>query len=284
MSASTSECPVTEIEERHALTEGEEEKVRERLKLRAPAVYALVKEEGEVELERPTRSLFFSAVVAGVAMGFSILTLALIRDALPDTDWAPLLTSFGYAAGFLIVILGRQQLFTENTITAVLPLTAHFSLKTFGNLCRVWATVLFGNWLGCIAIAAAFVLVPMVPDHVGDAVLAASRHYAGLTATHAFTYGIGAGFIVAALVWMMPGAEGSEFPLIVFAAWLIALGGFTHVIAGMVEIAALVMAGELSVTHAFVTLTLPTLAGNVIGGTALFTLFAYAQVQEEVHG
>ena len=284
MSTSTSERPVTEIEERHALTEGEEEKVRERLKLRAPAVYAAVKEEGEAELERPTRSLFFSAIVAGVAMGFSILTLALIRDALPDADWAPLLSSFGYAAGFLIVVLGRQQLFTENTITAVLPLTAHFGAETFGNLCRLWGTVLAGNWLGCVAVAAAFVAVPLVPDDVRLAVIDASRHYGQLSALDAFRLGIGAGFIVAAMVWMMPATENGEFLLITFAAWLIALGGFTHVIAGMVEIAALVMVGELSILHGLLTLALPTLAGNVIGGTALFTAFAYAQVKEEVHG
>ena len=77
--------------------------------------------------------------------------------------------------------------------------------------------------------------------------------------------GIGAGFLVAAMVWMTPAAEGSEFALIALTAWLIALGGFTHVIAGMVEIAALVFAGELSAGDGLVTLALPTLAGNVPG-------------------
>jgi len=121
------------IDEAHALTEAEEEKVVERLSLRASAVYAIVKEEGEAELVRPTASLFWSGIVAGVAMGFSILTLALLRMHLPDTDWAPLITSFGYAAGFLIVVLGRQQLFTENTLTVVLPVLADRSVSLLAH-------------------------------------------------------------------------------------------------------------------------------------------------------
>ncbi len=41
---------------------------------------------------------------------------------LPDAKWRPLVDSLGYSLGFLFVILGRQQLFTENTLTAILPL------------------------------------------------------------------------------------------------------------------------------------------------------------------
>ena len=275
--------PEHDIEEAHALTAAEERKVVERISLSAPAVYATIKEEGEAELERPTASLFFSGVVAGVAMGFSILTLALIRDHLPDAEWAPLVSSFGYAAGFLIVVLGRQQLFTETTLTAVLPLTAKPSGATFVALLRVWGTVLVANWIGCVLVALALVTFGLVPDDVARAVVDASRHYGELTAWTAFVQGIGGGFLVAAMVWMTPSAEGAEFALVSLTAWLIALGGFTHVIAGMVEIAALVLAAELSVGDGFVTLALPTLAGNILGGTGLFAALAYAQVRQEVH-
>ena len=270
------------IDEAGALTEAEEEKVVERLNLRAPAVYAIVKEEGEAELARPTESLFWSGVVAGVAMGFSILTLALLRMHLPDTDWAPLVSSFGYAAGFLIVVLGRQQLFTENTLTVVLPALADRSLAAFGQLARVWGTVLAANWIGCVAIALAFTRLALVPEDIGEAVVDASRHYTTLSAYTAFVHGIGAGFLIAAMVWIMPGAEGSRFVLISFTAWLVALGGFTHAIAGMVEIMVLVFADDLPFGRAVLTLALPTLAGNVLGGTGLFALLAHAQVKDEL--
>ena len=270
------------IDEAGVLTEAEEEKVVERLSLRAPAIYAVVKEEGEGELARPSASLFWSGIVAGIAMGFSILTLALLRRHLPDADWAPLISSFGYAAGFLIVILGRQQLFTESTITVVLPVMAERSWSALGQMLRVWSVVLVANWIGCVLVALAFVTFSLVPAEIGAAVVDASRHYAGLTAWTAFVHAIGAGFLVAALVWSMPGAEGSKFVLIAFTGWLIALAGFTHVVAGMVEIAALVLVGDLSAVDAFLTLALPTLAGNVAGGTGLFALLTYAQVRNEV--
>ena len=251
------ERPEHVIDEASALTEAEEDKVVERLNLRAPAVYAIVKEEGEAELARPTASLFWSGIVAGIAMGFSILTLALLRMHLPDADWEPLVSSFGYAAGFLIVVLGRQQLFTENTLTVVLPVLAERTASAFGDLSRVWGTVIVANWIGCVLIALASTRLALVPDDISAA-------------------------IVAAMVWIMPGAEGSKFVLISFTAWLIALGGFTHAIAGMVEIAALVFTGDLSFVRAFFTLALPTLAGNIVGGTGLFALLAHAQVKDEV--
>ncbi len=112
----------------------------------------------------------------------------------------------------------------------------------------------------------------------------ASIHLTHMSAYQTFVRGIGAGFLVAAMVWMMPGAKGGEFALISFTAWLIALGGFTHVVAGMVEIAALALTGHLSVADGIFTLTLPMLAGNILGGTFMFTVLAYAQVHDEVKG
>jgi len=276
------ERPEHVIDEAHALTSEEEKKVVERLSLRAPAVYAIIKEEGEAELARPTASLFWSGIVAGVAMGLSILTLALLRMHLPDTNWAPLISSFGYAAGFLIVVLGRQQLFTENTLTVVLPTLARLTWSTFGELGRVWGTVLMANWIGCVLIALGFTHLALVPADITAAIVDASGHYVHLSPSTAFLQGIGAGFLVAAMVWIMPGAESSKFVLISFTAWLIALGGFTHAIAGMVEVAVLVFEGDVSFVDGLFTLALPTVAGNVLGGTGLFAMLAHAQVKDEL--
>ena len=272
-----------EIEEEASLTEGEVEKVHERLKLRAPAIFAIVKEEGEAELGRPSESLFWSGLVAGVAMGFSVLALSAIRRFLPDVPWAPLLSSFGYSVGFLIVILGRQQLFTESTITAVVPLTSHPSWRTLGQTARVWSIVLAANWLGCVAVAAGFTLVPTIPKEIAAEIVAFSLHLTQYEPGTAFVHGIGAGFLIAALVWIMPSAQGAEVTLIVLVTWLIALSGFTHAIAGMVEIMVLVFEDEVGWSRGLFGLALPILGGNVVGGTLLFTALAYAQVRAELH-
>ncbi|WP_299655317.1 formate/nitrite transporter family protein [uncultured Jannaschia sp.] len=274
--------PEHHIDEAQNLTQIEEDKVLARLSLRAPAIYALIKEEGEGELARPAASLFWSGIAGGIAIGFSVLTLALLHLYLPDAEWTPLVASFGYATGFIVVIFGRLQLFTESTITAVLPVLAMRSLSTLRRLLRVWAIVPIANWLGCVLVATAFVGLGLVPAEIRQAILEVSAHYAELDAGTAFVQAIGAGFVVAVLVWTMPGAEGHKFALIAFTGWLIALAEFTHVIAGMVEIAALVLSGRLGALDGLFTLALPTLAGNVLGGTGLFALLAYASVVDEV--
>ena len=71
---------------------------------------------------------------------------------------------------FLIVVLGRQQLFTENTLTVVLPTLARLTWSTFGELGRVWGTVLMANWIGCVLIAPGFTHLALVPDDVTAAV------------------------------------------------------------------------------------------------------------------
>src|SRR4051812_23722722 len=93
-------------------------------------VYQAISREGEEELERSSSALFWSALGAGLAMGFSMIAEALLTTHLPDAPWRILIAKFGYSIGFLIVILGRQQLFTENTLTPILPLMRKKDRKT----------------------------------------------------------------------------------------------------------------------------------------------------------
>src|SRR5277367_3276105 len=104
------------------LDETERKQAAEHSAPRALVIHEVVRQEGEEELQRPVSALLWSGLAAGLSMGFSFLTLAMMRAGLPDTPWRHLISSFGYCAGFVITILGRQQLFTESTLTAVLPL------------------------------------------------------------------------------------------------------------------------------------------------------------------
>src|SRR5689334_20172338 len=83
----------------------------------AQVVYEAIRKEGRHELDRTISSLAWSGLAAGMSMGFSFVTMAILQHHVPDTPWKALLIPFGYSVGFLIVILGRQQLFTENTLT-----------------------------------------------------------------------------------------------------------------------------------------------------------------------
>lgn len=102
------ESPVSSIDEA--------QKVQERVAIGARVVYEVVRLEGEDELERPGVALAWSGLAAGLSMGFSLLAEAALMSHLPNAAWRPLIARAGYSVGFLVVILGRQQLFTENTL------------------------------------------------------------------------------------------------------------------------------------------------------------------------
>src|SRR5947208_14351213 len=85
-------------------------------------------------------------------MGFSMIAGGLLTSLLPDEHWRPLVAKFGYSAGFLIVILGRQQLFTENTLTPILPFLQRKAQATAANVLRLWSIVLVANLIGALAV------------------------------------------------------------------------------------------------------------------------------------
>src|SRR5690348_4047303 len=103
------------------ITEEEVKDVEELATPRTPVIYEVVRRLGGEEMQRPLTSLWWSGVAAGLSISFSLLAQAVLEMHLTDTNWRILISALGYSVGFLMVILGRQQLFTESTITVVLP-------------------------------------------------------------------------------------------------------------------------------------------------------------------
>lgn len=245
-------------------------------------IFEAIRRGGEEELERPAKALWFSGIAAGILISFSVLAEALLRAKLPDVEWRYVLENAGYSVGFLLVILGRMQLFTENTITTVVPVLTSPTRAMFGRVGMLWTTVLAANVVGAFAVATFFAYGPVLAPDVRQAFTDLSHHATGMGALEGLMRGIPAGVLIAALVWMLPGAKGGEIALIVIFTWLIALGDFTHIVAGSVEMAFLAVQGEIGAGQAVFGFFLPVLAGNVIGGTAVFTLLTWAQIKPEV--
>jgi formate-nitrite transporter family protein len=264
------------------ITEREAEDVEERATPRTPVIYEVVRRMGEEEMARPAVSLWWSGVAAGLSISFSLLAQAILQMHLPDTPWRLLVSSFGYSVGFVMVVLARQQLFTENTITVVLPVIAQLTVKNLLQLCRMWGIVLLANVVGTLAAAVFCTYTPVLPPELKDAMLAVSGHLLNHGWLEMAFRGVAAGFLVAAMVWLLPSSESAQFHVITLMTYLIAAGGFMHIVAGSVEAFLLVLNGDLS-WHAMVTdFFVPVLIGNVVGGTALFALISYAQVMQEI--
>lgn len=277
-------APLMTPHEKVAKTEeaAEEQSVKDAAKLSPKLIYEVIRRDGEEEMARTKRSLLWSGIAAGIMISLSVLGEAIFRTYLPDTPYRYLIENLGYSLGFIAVIMGRMQLFTENTITTVLPVMHDPSWRAVMNMLRLWGIVLLANVIGAFAVAAVFVFTPAIPAEILPAIEELSRHATGFTAGEGFWRGIPAGVIVALIVWMLPQAEDAAFFLILTFTWLIAAGDFTHIVAGSVEMAVLVWQGSLEVGPALFGFFLPVLAGNIIGGTAIFTLVAWGQVRDDL--
>ncbi|MBK1697066.1 formate/nitrite transporter family protein [Rhodovibrio salinarum] len=246
-------------------------------------IFEAIRREGEHELSRPKSALWWSGVAAGLAISTSVLSKGFLASILPHADWAPGLTNLGYTVGFLIVILGRMQLFTENTITPILPLFFAPTRANFVHTLQLWGIVFAANLVGCLAAALVLVHGHILPEARFEGILSISRHYAESTAFEHFAWGIPAGFLIAALVWILPRMESAgEVLMIVIITYIIGLGGMSHVVAGSTELFLLVVKGELGIAPAVFGGIVPAFAGNVLGGTGIFTALTYAQVREEI--
>jgi len=271
-----------EASEGQGISPREVEHVEERSSPRTPVIYEVVRRLGEEEMERPVTSLWWSGVAAGLSISFSLLTQAILLTHLPDAPWRPLVASLGYTVGFVMVVLSRQQLFTENTITVVLPVMAAPTPRNLQNLVRMWAVVLAANVAGTLFAAAISTYTPAITPELRDGMLAISRRLLHHGWMETVFKGIAAGFLIAAMVWLLPGAENAQFHVVVLMTYLIAAGGFMHIVAGSVEAFLLVLNGDLGWWGLIADFFVPVLIGNVIGGTALFALIAYAQVMKEI--
>jgi len=266
------------------LTREETRSVKERKRLRAAVVYEIIRLEGEAELARSFGALWWSALAAGISIGFSVLSQAMLAASLHGVPGASIIADLGYCVGFLIVILARQQLFTENTLTAVLPIMVRKDWSGIWDVLRLWGIVLTANLAGCFLFAAFLAYSGALNAEVAAAVQDIGRHLMANTPMQMFVKGIFAGWLIAALVWMLPSAESTEIFIITLITYIIALGDFTHIIAGSVEAIYMWLVGEESFLRVFGVFFLPTLLGNVAGGTVLFAVVSYAQVRDELEG
>ena len=248
---------------------------------RAPSgkvVYKAILAEGEDELERPSSALFWSGLAAGLSMGFSLVAQGLLRAHLPEREWAPLVTKLGYSVGFLIVILGRQQLFTENTLTPVLPLLRRKDGATLAHVFRLWAVVLAANLLGAVAFAWAAEGAYAFDAHTRECFLKIGREAMRHGPAGTFLRAIYAGWLIALIVWLLPFAESGRIWVIVIVTYLIGIGHFSHIVAGAVDTFTLAWAGEKGWGEVVGRFVLPTLAGNTLGGVTLVAALNHAQV------
>lgn len=271
-----------EVESEEKSSGKEIEMDEDRLPSRAMAIHEHIRQDGEKELERDAMALLWSAIAAGLSMGASLLAKGVFHVNLDGVPGSFLLENLGYTFGFIIVIMARQQLFTENTVTAVLPVMQKPSGSNFLLLLRLWGIVLLGNLIGTGLAAYAFEYMPIFDEQTRDAFVKIGMDVMKNTPGEMFANAVISGWIIATMVWMFPAAGAAKIVVIIIMTWLVALGDLTHIVVGSVEILYLVFNGTIHWSDFFWPFALPTLAGNICGGTFIFALISHAQIRNDM--
>lgn len=268
-------------EARH-LDHEEREEVAERSAGSAVVVHEVIRASGDEELSRSASGLFFSSLAAGIGVCASLIGVATIRAGLSDGPWVELVAALGYTIGFVIVVLGNLQLFTEATVTAMLPVIAKPTAHNFARLARLWGIVLVGNLIGT------FIVAQMIARGwiVDKDTLRGAIEFSSELLTKPFgamlVAGIPAGFLIASIAWVLPNARESSFWVVVAITWLVSAGGFAHVVVGSAEAWLLWLSGLAGLDWVILGFLVPAFIGNVIGGSGLFALIAHGQVREDI--
>lgn len=266
------------------LDEGDKELAAQHEAPHALVIHELVRQEGEEGLKRSFSALSWSGFAAGLSMGFSFLGLALIRSGLPDEPWRRLIDSAGYSVGFLIVILGRQQLFTETTVTAVLPLLIRRDGKTLMRVLRFWAIVLVANLVGALAFAALLSPKGLFPDPVYQSLVEVGHEAVTGEFVPTLVRSVFAGWLIALMVWILPSARSARMFVVLFITYFVSLGRLSHTVAGTIDAAFLVFSGNGTWHQFLIGFFVPTLIGNCIGGIALVALLNHAPLAGKLQG
>lgn len=255
----------------------EHEEVLEKSATSAHIVYRAILKEAEEELQRPSVALAWSGLAAGLSMGFSLVLDGLIQSRLPDVAWRDLIGKIGYTVGFVILILGRQQLFTENTLTPILSLLKRQDLKTLRNVARLWGIILIVNLIGGALFAYTVQRTSVFSPSEKAAFLRISMEAMEPYRLTLFIKAIFAGWLIAIMVWMLPVAQTGRIWVLMLIPYIVGLGGLSHIVIGSIYSIYSVAAHQHTWLQYVTHFAIPVLLGNCIGGVTLVAVINYAQ-------
>lgn len=231
------------------------------------------------EFSRSDRLLFLSGLAAGLSMGLTFLARSTLMGAIP-WDSSRLLGNLLYPLGFLLIVLGRYQLFTENTLTPVtLVLTRLTKLPV---LLRIWGVVFLANILGAGLLAFLLANTGILDSESAVAALEFGKHAAELPWWDLFWKAVIAGWLVASMVWLVHAARDmtTRFIIVYVLMFMIPSANLFHCIIASCEMAYAIFVGSASLLDYGHVLSAVTI-GNTVGGVVLVAILNYAQVPSQ---
>lgn len=239
-------------------------------------------DEGLAELERRPTGLILSGLSAGLDMGFGPLLMGAVFTLVSGVYGEPLtkvLLANAYTVGFIFVVIGRSELFTEHTSLAVIPVLDRRA--SVARLLRTWGLIYVGNIVGT-ALFATFVVMVMGGTNVVEAPAFAeiargvTNHPPGIL----FAGAVLAGWLMGLLSWLVAAAQETMSRILVvwLVAFVIGLLELPHCIAGAVEVLLGTMSTADITWTRFLGFLIVATVGNAVGGSVFVSLLKYGHV------
>lgn len=245
----------------------------------AGEIYDTVAEEGRMNLSRASLGLAFSGLGAGLNISFGALAMFSVANLTGGVGLAAIAV---YPLGFLMVVLGRSQLFTETTVTPVAVVLTDWKRnpRRLVNMLRLWGVVLVSNLVGAMISAAAISYTRVLDAQAFEFLLEEVAHKMEPNFLGTTLYAVYGGWVVALMAWLVAASRdtiGKAF-VIWATAIVIPAGALPHSIAGSAEVLIGVLESEVLWRDYATGFLIPAVLGNVIGGVFFVSLLNYAQV------
>ncbi len=246
-------------------------------RLTAHEIFEQVESNAHDEVRRTPHALAFSGLAGGITMGLTGLAVATAKAALPGSA-ATFVPYLFYPLGFIAVIIGRAQLFTENTLYPVALILSE--RKHIADTLRLWTIVFFSNVVGAAAFAVLAVKTSSLKPEIADHLVKLGQEALVGSSSHIFWSGVIGGWIIALVAWMVSASQWTigQIAVVWLLTFVVGLGHFAHCIATSGEILAAVFAGTEPFIEYAKWLGLAT-AGNISGGIFIVTLLNFGQVK-----
>jgi formate/nitrite transporter FocA (FNT family) len=235
--------------------------------------------EGEEIFKINNKAITLSAIIAGLEIGFSyflICSLYYLLSGSVAENTIFKLFSFVYPVGFVLVVLGKSVLFTEQTSVLTIPVLN--GQRTIWELLRVWGLVILGNIGGGILFTLFIsLLAPHLNLFTHDTMVKIGSHVVHHDAWVLFLSAIVAGWLMGLLIWLMNSVKNSltRVFLIFMITGVIGFGGFHHSIVGSIEVFGAFLHSDTVTLLDYLSFLCLALIGNAIGGGIVVGLFKY---------
>lgn len=248
----------------------------------APEVVDDASKIGAKRLKRPVIGDAITAFTGGMSVAFGAVAMVVAASSVDGSIDSPstalFLGALVFPVGFIILLVGKTELFTENFL---LPVTA--VLKGRGDLRQLgslWLVTLAFNLLGALLFAILISRDQVLSPGPAEEMIALATHTIEYEIWTAFIKALFAGWLMTTLTWLLVAAVGfgPRMAVIWVIGTLIVLGQFNHVIISAVEIfIAMFLGADITIGDWFTRNFVPALVGNIIGGLVFETLLQYTQ-------